>query len=56
MNGEEIDLSYLTRKELMPPDRAGVVWVDPLVTPDGRGYVDTYHRVLSDLNLVEGLK
>jgi Tol biopolymer transport system component len=43
-------------KELMPADRAGVVWVDPLVTPDGRGYVYTYHRLLSDLYLVYGLK
>ncbi len=43
-------------KELMPPDPAGVVWLDPLVTPDGRGYVYTYHRVLSDLYLVDGLK
>jgi len=43
-------------KPLMPPDAAGVVWVDALVTPDGRGYVYTYHRVLSDLYLVDGLK
>jgi Tol biopolymer transport system component len=43
-------------KELAPPDRAGVVWVDPLVTPDGGGYVYTYHRRLDDLYLVEGLK
>jgi eukaryotic-like serine/threonine-protein kinase len=43
-------------KELMPPDRAGVVWMDPLVTPDGRGYVYTYHRLLTDLYLAEGLK
>jgi hypothetical protein len=43
-------------KELMPPDRAGVVWIDPLVTPDGRGYVYTYHRLLNDLYLLDGLK
>src|SRR5712691_680665 len=43
-------------RELMPADRAGVVWVDPLVTPDGRGYVYTYHRLLSDLYLVYGLE
>ena len=45
-----------TWKELMPPDRAGVVWMDPLVTPDGRGYVYTYHRLLTDLYLAEGLR
>ena len=28
----------------------------PLVTADGRGYVYTYHRLLTDLYLVEGLK
>jgi len=43
-------------KELLPPDRAGVVWMDPLVTPDGRGYVYTYHRHLTDLYLAEGLR
>lgn len=43
-------------KQLMPPDRAGVVWVDPLITPDGRGYVYTCHRLLTDLYLVDGLK
>lgn len=43
-------------KELMPPDRVGIVWVDPLVTPDGRGYVYTYHRLLTDLYLAEGLR
>jgi Tol biopolymer transport system component len=41
---------------LMPPDPAGVVWMNPYVTPDGRGYVYTYHRRLDDLYLVEGLK
>ena len=43
-------------KELMPADRAGVLWLDPLVTPDGRGYVYTYHRLLTDLYLVDGLE
>jgi hypothetical protein len=33
-----------------------VIWVEPLVTGDGRGYVYTYHRLLSDLYLVLGLK
>ena len=45
-----------TWKELMPSDRAGVVWMDPLVTPDGRGYVYTYKRLLTDLYLAEGLR
>jgi hypothetical protein len=43
-------------KELMPSDRAGVIWIGPLVTPDGRGYVYNYYRLLSDLYLVYGLK
>jgi hypothetical protein len=42
--------------ELAPPDRAGVVWMEPLLTGDGTSYVYTYHRVLSDLYLVLGLK
>lgn len=42
--------------EMAPPDRAGVIWMQPLVTPDGRAYVYTYHRLLSDLYLVLGLK
>jgi hypothetical protein len=45
-----------TWKELMPADRAGIVWMAPLVTADGRAYVYTYHRRLTDLYLVEGLK
>jgi DNA-binding winged helix-turn-helix (wHTH) protein/WD40 repeat protein len=43
-------------KTLMPADGAGVIWVDPLLTADARGYVYTYHRLLSDLYLVEGLR
>lgn len=44
-------------KELAPADPAGVRTVVPaLVTPDGRHYVYTYRRVLSDLYLAEGLK
>ena len=43
-------------KELMPPDAAGVVWIGPFVTPDGRGYAYTYQRRLDDLYLVEGLE
>jgi DNA-binding winged helix-turn-helix (wHTH) protein/dipeptidyl aminopeptidase/acylaminoacyl peptidase len=41
---------------LAPPDRAGVVYMQPLVTGDGRSYVYTYHRALSDLYLVLGLR
>ena len=44
-------------KELRPADSAGVVSVGGIhVTPDGRYYVYTYPRDLSDLYLVEGLK
>jgi DNA-binding winged helix-turn-helix (wHTH) protein/dipeptidyl aminopeptidase/acylaminoacyl peptidase len=43
-------------KELMPADRAGVLWLDPLVTPDGRAYVYTYQRWLTDLYVVDGLE
>ena len=44
-------------KELRPADSAGVVSVGGIrVTPDGRYYVYTYSRTLSDLYLVEGLK
>jgi eukaryotic-like serine/threonine-protein kinase len=44
-------------KELKPSDSAGVVSVGGVhVTPDGKYYVYTYPRSLSDLYLVEGLK
>jgi len=44
-------------KELRPSDSAGVVAVGGIrVAPDGRSYVYTYPRLLSDLYLVEGLK
>jgi hypothetical protein len=44
-------------KTFAPPDRAGLLNVDPiLVTPDGRGYVYRYRFDLSDLYLVEGIK
>jgi Tol biopolymer transport system component len=44
-------------KTFAPPDRAGLLIVDPiLVTPDGRGYVYRYRFDLSDLYLVEGIK
>ena len=44
-------------KELMPSDSAGVSRIGPiLVTPDGKSCLYGYHRILSDLYLVEGLK
>jgi eukaryotic-like serine/threonine-protein kinase len=44
-------------KQLMPSDPAGVERIGPiLLTPDGRTYVYGYHRTLSDLYLVEGLR
>jgi predicted Ser/Thr protein kinase len=47
-------------RELFPEDSAGVTGVATLsrrvrLTPDGRSYAYTYHRILSDLYLVEGL-
>ncbi len=44
-------------KEVAPADPAGVRTVEPtLITPDGKSYVYTFRRVLSDLYLAEGLK
>lgn len=44
-------------KELIPSDSAGVSRLGPiLITPDGRTCLYGYHRILSDLYLVEGLK
>ena len=44
-------------KQLMPSDPAGVEHIGPiLITPDGKTCVYGYHRTLSDLYLVEGLK
>jgi hypothetical protein len=43
--------------ELQPADRAGVLAVNPVqLTPDGRGYVYGYRRVLSDLYVVSGIR
>lgn len=44
-------------KELMPADPTGVttIW-NVLPTPDGRYYVYSYPRELSELYLVEGLR
>jgi Tol biopolymer transport system component len=44
-------------KELAPADSAGVGFISPpSITPDGRAYAYNYHRVLSELYLVEGVK
>ena len=44
-------------KELMPPDAAGVVEIIAVhVTPDAASYAYSYHRILSDLFLVEGIR
>jgi len=44
-------------KRLMPSDPAGVEHIGPiLITPDGKTLVYGYHRTLSDLYLVEGLR
>jgi Tol biopolymer transport system component len=44
-------------KEFQPSDPTGVLIVQPmLLAPDGKSYVYTYVRVLSDLYLVDGLK
>jgi dipeptidyl aminopeptidase/acylaminoacyl peptidase len=44
-------------KQLMPSDPAGVETIGPiLISPDGKTCVYGYHRTLSDLYLVEGLK
>ena len=44
-------------KELIPSDPAGVSQIGPvIVTPSANAYVYGYHRTLSDLYLVDGLK
>jgi hypothetical protein len=44
-------------KQLMPSDPAGVNHIAPIVlSSDGKTYVYGYHRTLTDLYLVEGLK
>ena len=44
-------------RQLMPNDPAGVETIGPILfTPDGKTCVYGYHRTLSDLYLVEGLK
>ncbi|MEP6995629.1 MAG: protein kinase [Acidobacteriota bacterium] len=55
-----IDLTAGSRelvRQLDPLDPAGVFSIDPIrMTPDGKSYVYSYRRLLSDLYLVEGLK
>src|SRR5262249_48206808 len=44
-------------KELSPSDPSGVFGVDPIrVTPDGKSFVYSYRRVITDLYLMDGLK
>ncbi len=44
-------------RELTPPDPAGISSISPPnITPDGKAYVYSYNRILSDLFLVEGVK
>jgi hypothetical protein len=44
-------------KEVLPVDLAGVFLRNNIfLTPDGKGYVYSVERVLSDLYVVEGLK
>jgi serine/threonine protein kinase len=43
-------------KEITPTDPAGILSINLLPTPDGRGYVYTIDRDLHDLYVAEGLK
>ena len=44
-------------RELTPPDPAGISTISPpRIAPDGKAYVYSYNRILSDLFLVEGVK
>jgi Tol biopolymer transport system component len=44
-------------RELMPPDPAGMIEIVSVqLTPDAASYAYSYHRVLSDLLLVDGLR
>jgi Tol biopolymer transport system component len=44
-------------KELTPPDPAGINTISPpQITPDGKAYVYSYNRILSDLFLAEGVR
>ena len=60
LRSAELDLATGKRtlwRSLAPADPAGVSQIGPIVmTPDGASYIYGYHRTLSDLYLVEGLK
>jgi Tol biopolymer transport system component len=44
-------------KTLAPADRSGLVQIDSLVmTPDSRSYAYSYERILTDLEIVDGLR
>jgi eukaryotic-like serine/threonine-protein kinase len=44
-------------RELMPPDPAGMIEIVSMqLTPDAAAYAYSYHRILSDLLLVDGLR
>ena len=59
-NVHELDLTTGKRtlwRSLAPADPAGVSQIGPIVmTPDGSSFIYGYHRTLSELYLVEGLK
>ncbi|HKD16401.1 MAG TPA: protein kinase [Thermoanaerobaculia bacterium] len=44
-------------KTLAPADRTGLVQIDtPVLTPDARSYAYSYQRILTELEIAEGLK
>jgi hypothetical protein len=44
-------------KTIAPADRTGLVQIDTLVlTPDARSYAYSYERILTDLEIVDGLR
>ena len=44
-------------QQIAPSDRAGILGISAVfISEDGRTYAYTYHRLLSELYLVEGLK
>ena len=56
----KIDVATAKRalwKTIAPADRAGLVGIDNFVmTPDGRSYAYSYERILTSLELAEGLR
>ena len=57
---DRVDLATGRRekwKDLVPNDTAGVAFIrPPLITPDGKHYVYSYTRVLSELFLARGVR